>query len=98
VSLGLGEILRVPGNTESYALPAWARFFVDLGTALGARSNGDNRRVIVATATPTRAFAAPLCAAGIVRVRAEIPVATDPTTHFEYLTTLPQRTTVTYRR
>jgi len=94
---GLGEMLRVPADGDFLPLPGWARFFVELGAALSMRTHDDNRRVIIASATPTRAFAAAFCAVGIVGVRAEIPVATDATTHFEYLTTLPDRTTVTYQ-
>ena len=93
----LVQILQIPVDGQFLPLPDWARFFVEVGTALGELPNDGKRRVIVAIATPTRAYAAALCGVGIVGVRAETPVATDALRHFQYLRSLPPRTTVTYR-
>ena len=78
------------------AVPAWARFFVELGEMVG--SIDAPSRVIVPIAIPTRAYAAALCAVGIVHGRLGTPVAGDVEAHLAYLRTLPPYTTVTFRR
>src|SRR5579862_777384 len=93
----LRDLLRVPVGGDFLPLPNWAGFFVELGESLCARTDDDNRRTIIAIATPTRAFASVLCAVGIVGVRADTSVATNAMSHFEFLMTLPKGTMVTYQ-
>lgn len=97
MTTSLVNMLRVPIGGDFLALPRWAGFFVELGETLCARTDEDNRRTIIAIATPTRAFASVLCAVGIVGVRADTSVTTDAMNHFEYLMTLPKGTTVMYQ-
>src|SRR6266508_829484 len=70
-------------------LPDWACFLIELGSAMAASDNASSR-VIAAVATPTRAYAAALCAAGLVLARAALPVSLDAATHFAFLRTLPR--------
>ncbi|MGO8879154.1 MAG: hypothetical protein ACLPVO_07560 [Desulfomonilaceae bacterium] len=69
-------------------MPNWAEFFVDLGAAL-ASVETDSESLVLAVATPTRAFAANLIALGIVSARSDIGhqgYTTDQ--HFERLCNL----------
>ena len=52
-------------------MPTWAEFLVDLGTAL-ADVETDSESLVLAVATPTRAFAANLIALGVVSARSNI--------------------------
>lgn len=52
-------------------MPTWAEFFVDLGTAL-ASVEPSSESLLLAVATPTRAFAANLIALGFVSARSNI--------------------------
>ncbi len=52
-------------------MPSWAEFFVDLGTALASVAT-DTESLVLAVATPTRAFAANLIALGVVSARSNI--------------------------
>lgn len=64
-------------------LPAWAEFFVDLGTALDGVET-DSESLLLAVATPTRAFAANLIALGAVSARSNIKSQfCDLDEHFE---------------
>jgi hypothetical protein len=78
-------------------MPEWARYFVQLGAAI-ADVEEPSKRTVAAVATPTRAFASALCAAGVVGARIERPVAGDTETYLQYLKGLPPGTTVTYRQ
>lgn len=77
-------------------VPDWARFFIDLGAAMASINPGQSR-VVAAVSTPTRAFAAALCAIGIVRDRLATPVVPDVTEHLAHLRALPLNTTVIFR-
>jgi hypothetical protein len=79
------------------ALPAWGRFFLELGAFIAARECADFR-LVAGVATPTRAFAAALCATGVVAARAEESSDIDVVAHLAFLRGLPENTTVTYRR
>ncbi len=76
-------------------VPDWSAFFVALGAAMASDAPG--ARLVAAVSTPTRAYAAALCAAGVVFERAKYPVTLDATAHLAYLRTLPLGTTVDYR-
>lgn len=74
-------------------LPGWARFLVELGGIVG----GDNHatgRLVVAVGLPTRVYAAPILAAGIVATRVTAASPTDVTTHFASVCGQPQGTPV----
>ncbi len=66
-------------------LPAWASFFINLGS-LTASSTKPGARLIVGLAIPSRAYAAALAAFGIVITRSVIPV--DQVTPGEYFNKL----------
>lgn len=78
-------------------MPDWARFFVDLGATV-ASIDTHSPRVVVSVATPTRAYAAALCATGVIHQRIGTPVEADSDTHVAFLRTLAPRTTVTFKR
>lgn len=89
--------LELKTDLGSWApLPGWARFFVDLGSVMPFPADADIR-VVAAVSTPTRAYAAALCACGVVLALSSIPVAASAAEHLEILKSLPLRTTVTYR-
>ena len=70
------------------AAPNWARSLVGLGTWAGTRLDGAGR-LIGAVACPTRAYAAALCAMGVVISRARLESEDDPGDHLEALRELP---------
>lgn len=84
------------GTSVWAQFPDWANFFLELGFAVGISPEGPTRAVVAIT-TPTRAFAAALCATGVVLGRCETQIAPDPEAHFAYLRTLPLGTPVSFR-
>jgi hypothetical protein len=77
------------------ALPGWVEFFVDLGTAL-ANVETDSQSLVLAVATPTRAFAANLIALGLISARSGIKQQVSLDQHFEMLSNLKPGTVVQF--
>lgn len=77
-------------------LPAWGKFWFDLGRQVGAWRH-DKQRLIVGVAAPTRAYAASFTASGIVASRADSPDNFTAAQHFKYLTEQPLNTPVRLR-
>jgi len=75
-------------------VPDWARFFIALGSAVAVGPDG-TPRIVAAVSTPCRAYAAALCACGVVLRRSTLPVLASPEEHFAFLRALPPSTTVT---
>lgn len=76
-------------------LPYWARFFADLGGAIGSET-ASGRRTVAGLAVPVRSYAAAFAAAGVVRARSAVPVSpSDPYEYFRWLATIPAGTPVT---
>ena len=90
------RILHFQSGHQWVPVPEWGRFFIDVGYLLGKQPEKSSR-TICAIAVPTRAYAAVLCATGVVESRISIPIGLDATKHFSWLCTLPKKTTVTYR-
>lgn len=78
-------------------LPDWARFLIGFGANLASKPR-DASRVIAAVSTPSRAYAAAFVSTGIVTKHFEDPIEDATCSHLEYLKSLPEGTTVTYRR
>lgn len=76
--------------------PDWANFFLGLGCTVASPEDA-SRRSVVAVTTPTRSFATPLCAAGVVIGYTKARVSTDSAEHLAHLRTLALGTAVTYR-
>jgi hypothetical protein len=73
-------------GTRTASVPEWARFFIDLGFALGQRPPDEARKLVVGLALPTRAYAAALIAMGIICARSSIEAAArDNTEYFTFL-------------
>ena len=65
-------------------LPAWSRFLLDLGATIG-NYDPSGARLVVALGLPTRAYAAPLIAAGVVAARLGVESPADAAAHFASL-------------
>jgi len=88
--LRLQESLHVFTGSGWQQLPAWCNFFFELGSAV-ASTRSDPARTIVGLAVPTRAYAAPFVALGVVSTHAATPIiAEDNAEYFEKLTLLPR--------
>jgi len=78
-------------------LPWWACFMMGVGSYAASRSC-EGRRLVVALSIPARAFAASLVAAGVVVTSfLERPPERDALRHLEYLSGLPEGTSVIRR-
>lgn len=88
--------LHYLGETDWVRLPEWARFLILLGSALTTDANRGSR-LVVSLAVPTRAYAASLCATGVVLGRVNTPDATDAIGHFVRLRELSSGAAVMYR-
>ena len=75
--------------------PEWARFFIQVGAAVGDQSY-EEARIIVALVAPVRAFAAALCSVGAVLRLSVEPVRVDVERCFAELRALPVGTKVVY--
>lgn len=74
-------------------VPAWARYFLNIGAAMAAPAAMD--RSVLCLAVPSRSYAAALTACGIVTARAAQPVEqASPAEHFEMICNLPIDTPV----
>ncbi len=82
-------------DTQWVAFPDWAKFYLQLGTAL---SNHDTKEtyLITAISVPVRSFAASLIAAGIVITRLSLPKITDES-YIDKILSLPTKTPVIFR-
>jgi hypothetical protein len=76
-------------------LPTWARFFIEVGAAVGAGRDPD-AHVVVAIVAPTRAYAAAFAALGVVTARATQPCKLNPGEHLRQLRSLDSGTPVFY--
>lgn len=80
-------------------MPQWARFFIDLGcqTALACRRS--QNRLVVASAVPSRAYAAAFMAAGVVVTRSTRGGnSQNVKSYFQSLIRLPIGTALLYRQ
>ncbi|MBM7841615.1 hypothetical protein [Herpetosiphon giganteus] len=84
-------------NRHWHPLPGWGQFFLRLGQALGAKKS-NHTRTVVGLVLPTRAYAAPLIASGIVfgKINTLLPTKNSHQ-HFTMLCQLPFGTSVIYR-
>ena len=82
-----------PKWADWYELPDWANFFLNLGEFIAAEPLFDER-IVAAIALPTRAFAAVLVAAGIVKNCQSNPFAGNNSEHFKSLRNLPAKTPI----
>ena len=79
-------------------LPSWAQFFLDLGFAISAQSDSQNR-IVAGLALPIRSYAAPLLATGIITGQFSLSTQTkDALKRFEWISSLPIGTPLTYRK
>jgi hypothetical protein len=75
--------------------PAWAKFFIRLGAAISSQI-AINRRLIAAVSIPTRSYAAPLAAFGVVVSRSSSVVEqSSAPEHFQLLLQAKKGTPVT---
>ena len=67
-----------------FPIPAWAKFYVDLGAAV-THANTEGIRQVAALSLPTRAYCSPLVAAGAIAQQAsQYQAETTPVLqHFE---------------
>lgn len=77
-----------------HPLPQWGKFFISLGNYV-AEFGGDQQRLVIAVAVPSRLYAASLTAFGVVVRKATVPSLT-PQTYFRQLCALHIGTPVTY--
>ena len=87
-------------NGRKLPLPAWSKFYLQLGAAV-AQADNAQRTLVTALAVPTRSYAAVLAAAGAVIFKAKTADANrqdSPAAHFEMLSSLPAGTAVTLRK
>lgn len=74
-------------------LPAWARYLAELGSLVGT-DHKTSDRLVLAVGLPTRVYAVPIIAAGIVAVRTRLEPTTDGAAHFDTVCTAPPSTPV----
>lgn len=78
-------------------LPEWARYLLTLGTIVSTTPGATATKTVLAVALPTRAYAAPLLAAGVVLGRSiEAAGQGHSGGHFEMLCNLPIGTALIY--
>jgi len=79
-------------------LPAWGKFFINIGRWVAQAETGKNR-LVLGLAIPTRNYAAAFAALGVVLARANINTARiDSISHFEQLCRLPEGSPVNYQK
>jgi len=71
--LRLQDFLHVITPSGWQLVPEWCDFYFQLGAIL-AEQNNSATRTVVGLAVPTRAYAAPFAALGVVCVRAKVPL------------------------
>lgn len=91
--------LRIGGGSDHDSLPDWVYFFLNLGIEMSQRSEDAKTRTMIACSLPTRSFAAPFFALGIVsdRIRKGASDA-ELEGRFQMLTLLPAETKFLYRK
>jgi len=83
-------------DSEYVCLPDWAAFFIGLGSSI-ARENNSENRMVVGIATPIRAYAACLLAAGYIITKFTLSeLRKNAYAHFEQLCKLEKGTPLTY--
>lgn len=88
--------LQYKYGSEYVCLPDWATFFIGLGSAIASGKNAENRMVF-GIATPTRAYAACLLAAGYIITKFTLSeLRKNAYAHFEQLCKLEKGTPLTY--
>lgn len=92
---GLDHLVYKSGN-QWVPLPQWARFFIELGSALSCYEKGDTRFVVVLS-LPIRSFASSLISAGIIISRIDLLSQTDKR-HIEIIASLKRGTPVSFRK
>lgn len=97
ISSKLSELL-LAGTAKFAALPEWCRFYLELGARVSLERI-PSARSVVALSVPTKAFAAPLLAAGatIASTLARSFTDADFRAHLEFLNSLPRDTPLSYR-
>ncbi len=92
------EVLRLQFDDDGTwsALPSWGNFFVDIGFRLGLAVNAE-RRLVVATVVPTRAFGAAFVGLGVVLASMMEAAPQSRAEHFAAIAQLPLKTPVLYR-
>jgi hypothetical protein len=92
------ENLQYKYGSEYVCLPDWAAFFIGLGSSIASGKNAENR-MVVGIATPTRAYAACLLAAGYIITKFTLfEIRENAYVHFEQLCKLEKGTPLTYLR
>ena len=90
------EHLQCKYGSEYVCLPNWAKFFIDLGSAIASLNNTENH-IVVGIAAPTRAYAACLLAAGYITTKFTLSEPKESAyAHFEQLCQLKKGTSLTY--
>lgn len=77
-------------------LPTWARSFLEVGAQMGELGVDSQGAAVLVLVLPTRAFAAALCAAGVVLQQLTLSLKADTESRFALLQALPSGTVVTY--
>jgi hypothetical protein len=83
--------LQLSSGSGFKPFPGWASFLAQLGGTVGL-DVGSASRLVVAVGVPTRIFAAPLIAAGIVAARLSLGSRIDKHSHFDSLSSHPPGT------
>ena len=79
-------------------LPLWGQLLFDLGCSLGSLNSSENR-IVVGVALPTRAYAAPLTAMGVVAGKLSLTTSGDDAlTRFQQIASLTIGTSLIYRK
>lgn len=79
------------------ALPPWSKYLVRLGRHV-AMQQIPGRRLVVGVTLPTRDFAAAFTSLGVAAAVYEDPEEQDPRANFERIASLPQGTSIRFRR
>ena len=83
-------------NEKWLPFPKWARYYLELGSALSGYAN-EGRRFVAAITLPIRNFASSLIAAGIISSRVDL-CTHNPESQISKIESLPVGTLVTFRR
>ena len=88
--------LNYKNGKEDIQIPAWGKYFIELGELTGQQT-ANNSRSIIALAVPTRNFCSPLISFGYIATKLRFSDDNDYVRYAEYLKTLPPGTPVLLR-
>ena len=79
-----------------FALPPWAKFYLELGDLL-SRFDEQNKRFVVALAVPTRSYASALISSGLIMARSKLFFRDNDLEYYEKIIALKVGTPLVYR-